>query len=164
LTIILPLHYETPNPLESEKLYKQGYCSVAMCLVSYLSPTDVSFREIKVGQGTCNGIGTGSLASQTGKEHPRWQESVSTGNIALGCRVEGPNIDVGQTPYDFISFAIKNVTIAEGTFTWNIPWEYHYNTEVTNKSFVITPGKVVLDGKKGVTVSISGNSVQHTSP
>jgi hypothetical protein len=33
-----------PNP--DKKLYLPNYCSVAMCVVSYLNPTDVSFNKI----------------------------------------------------------------------------------------------------------------------
>ncbi|MDR1477519.1 MAG: hypothetical protein LBJ00_01095 [Planctomycetaceae bacterium] len=148
------------NP--DRKLYVSGYCSVGMRVASYLNPTDVSFHEIDVGEGTCEGTGTGSLLFWTGNVHPRWKVGVSTGNIAQGCRVEGPNKGQ-QPPYDFCSFATENVNIAAGTCTWNIPCEYHCNTNI-NRPFAITIGKIVLDGKKGVTVSKAGNSVQHTSP
>ncbi|MDR2346835.1 MAG: hypothetical protein LBE18_12300 [Planctomycetaceae bacterium] len=147
-----------PNP--DKKLYVQGMCSVAMNTVSYLRPTDVSFYNTKVGEGTCVGIGTGSQVPYSGLVHPSWKDDVSNGDILLGCSVKGPN--PGPPPYDFIS-DIQPVTVGVGTFTWNIPWEYSCNSG-NNLSFTTVIHQSVFDGNRGVKLSKAGNSVQHTTP
>jgi hypothetical protein len=150
-----------PSPNPDKKLIKPGLCAVAMQAASYLSPTDVSFYKIQIGEGTCVGTGTGSQSGYSTFVHPIWTRNVSKGNITDGCRVEGPN--GGTLPYDFIGEA-EPLTVGSGTFTWVIPWEYSYGTAVVNKRFTTLTHQSVYDGNKGVRLSKAGNTVQHTTP
>ncbi len=131
---------------------------------TYLLPKDVSFNQIRVREGTCPGVGTGSQEKDK-TPHPSWPPvSVSDGNIVTGCLVEGPNpADVGcGLPFDGVR-ATDYLTIGEGTFIWDIPWEYSIGS-VSNQPFTKLLYRVVFDGKRGVTISKGGVSASYTAP
>jgi hypothetical protein len=131
-----------------------------MNVVSYLIPTDVSFQKISVGEGECKSIATGSMfPSNHNVLHPRWIADLSKGDIKKGCRVEGPNY-WRNPPYDFVGSYTEIVGAKAGTFTWNIPCEYHASRARNLKFFTLIQ-KSTFDGKGGIKISKAGNSVQN---
>jgi glycosyltransferase involved in cell wall biosynthesis len=82
----------------------------------FLRPTDVSFSQILMGEGTVAGVGTGYLAPLNGIVHPVGAlVTVGTGNSANGCQANGTDtVDSGDRPPPF----------SVGDFLWAIPWQF----------------------------------------
>jgi hypothetical protein len=106
-------------------IHWQGTASAGFRGITYLTPKDVSFENLEINEGTCVGVGTGCLLNLNGQVHSPWPSwaSVSTGNPATGCVVEGPN-QTGGTYWDCIYTFAGGGPWTSGTFTWPIPWEF----------------------------------------
>jgi len=142
-------------------LHRNATASVGFRGITYLLPKEVSFENIEINEGTCVGVGTGCLAGLNGKVHPVWPSwaTVSKGDSAKGCHVEGPN-KRGSVYYDFVYTQDGGAPFTAGTFKWVIPWQFRVSggtpkefTKLTHDAVcAVTTGKTT-QSKGGVTVS-----------
>jgi hypothetical protein len=147
--------------------YKNTYHNkafyVSISLVAYIEPKEVSFSEIKIGEGVeqynlegddINFFRDNNLSTN----HKAWHVPVSSGDISKGCRVLGPNQSnyaTGNTlPFD-MSGAIKPDTSASGWSTGygpgkstiTLPWEYYVEGAILEKFDSVDAIKV-FDGNR----------------
>jgi hypothetical protein len=141
-------------------LHTNGHASAGFRGITYLEPADVSFENIEVNEGNCNGVGTGFWASSTGDVHPAWPAwaTVAGGSDATGSFVQGPN-QTGPTYWDCVSTDAGAGPWTVGTFLWPIPWEFRVNGG-PKKAFTTLNHQETLAGPSGqVTMSKGGVSV-----
>jgi len=111
-----------------------GHASAGIALYYWLDPTNVSFKYLTFGEGTCPATAaTGIYVTTPPGNHPQNTfGAILGGNQTTGCRVEVE--DHASTEY--FPWA------PGGTFTWSIPTEYIDDTS-TRHSFgsnsIMTP-------------------------
>ncbi len=92
-----------------------GFESVGFQGHVYLTPTDVSFSNVKFQEGTANAVATGFFASVNGEVHPLGDVlSIANCNINTGCTPGDDTVDSNDNPPPF----------SVGDFLWAIPWQY----------------------------------------
>jgi hypothetical protein len=144
-------------------VHTRGSASAGFRGITYLTPKDVSFENVEIIEGTCEGVGTGSQAKYDKQVHPAWTSGWATvggGTDAKGSVVQGPN-QTGSTYWDFV---FENEGAAPpgpgaGTFKWVIPWKFRVSggaekvfTHLTHYTVYEAGGKVTIS-KGGVTAS-----------
>jgi hypothetical protein len=129
--------------------HNQGLCDVGFSLEPFLFPTDVSFRQLSFAEGTVlPTTANGYYSDQANYWHPRMgPASIISCDIVLGCKADfqdGPQQRDGVPP------------CTNGTFIWDIPWEYVLGTRqripfttVRHHVFNIPNDKVTIE-KAGV--------------
>jgi hypothetical protein len=100
-----------------------GTASAGIALFYWITPTDVSFRELSFGEGTCPAIGaTGIYTHTVGAHDENTFGAILGGNLLNGCRVSAR--DGARTLYQDWDDG--------GTFSWRIPTQYIDDTSTRN--------------------------------
>jgi hypothetical protein len=130
----------------------RGACFIADMFVT---PTDVSFIGVSVGEDTCHSQREGSLENLPPEEHPSWYFDCTGGNMANGCRV-GVIGNVDQV--GFYSY----LPGGDGLKIWDIPWSYKTATMTDRKVFLTIRQRMENIGDKKSVVTKNGITVTRT--
>jgi hypothetical protein len=128
----------------------QGSASAGIALYYWLDPTDVSFRYLTFGEGSCSATGaTGIYVINPPGNHPQNTfGNILGGNITTGCKVEG--VDGAWT--------IRNPWDSGGTFTWSIPTEYIDDTSSRTSFGSNQTHKPIIQATGDTTMTKGGQS------
>jgi hypothetical protein len=127
----------------------QGHASAGIALYYWLDPTNVSFKYLTFGEGSCPATGATGIyvADPPGNHAQNYFGNILGGSSTTGCRVElmdGPK--TGRYPW-----------APGGTFTWGIPSEYVDDT-TTRHSFGTQNHVATIDPNGYTTMSKGGQS------
>lgn len=116
----------------------------------YITPSNVSFENVSVREGSTSGIGTGYLGVKNGQPHSSgsWVgvDEVVTGKGSFVMGVDTISSgDYGWTPY------------SSGMFTWNIPWFFKVGTGA-EKEFTVVTHQETTDATGRLTISKGGTT------
>jgi hypothetical protein len=116
----------------------------------FLLPTDVSFTNILMREGSVSAVASGYLASLNGQIHDASPLcSVGAGDIAVGCKV---NILEDKVVTGILT---PPPPFSDGDFLWEIPWEYSVGNS-SLKMFTIAPHHATADANGQATISKKG--------
>jgi hypothetical protein len=119
ITIVEPNDAQMIQKPGTGILHVNGTWSCAFLGEIFLLPTDVSFTNILMREGSVPAVASGYLASLDGQVHDAGPLcSVGTGDIAAGCKV---NIQEDKVVTGILA---PPPPFSDGDFLWEIPWEY----------------------------------------
>jgi len=99
--------------------HRQGYASAGILCFYWLDPVDVSFKNLKFGEGNCAPTGVqgvfGSYPNQPGSHPANPFDYITGGNLTTGCKV---------MPEDGARTKVIGSWVNGGSFTWSIPAQY----------------------------------------
>jgi hypothetical protein len=116
-TVVAPSGTRMTRVNPSKVKHKYGYASAGIALYYWLDPTDVSFKYLTFGEGSCPATNTSGIfvtPSPPGDHPQNTFGAILGGNRTTGCRVE-----TQDGPYNEYYFWGSG-----GAFTWSIPTHY----------------------------------------
>jgi hypothetical protein len=150
ITIVEPSDARMEQKPGSNILHVNGTWSCAFLGEIFLLPTDVSFTNILMREGSVPAVASGYLASLNGQIHDASPLcSVGPGDIAAGCKV---NILEDQVVTGILT---PPPPFADGDFRWDIPWEYNVGNSAL-KVFTTAQHHATADRNGQATISKKG--------
>jgi len=148
LVVVPPSGVTMDNISPGSIWHVQNTATVGFIAVAYLTPKDVSFKEIEVRESGGALQGWGVLASLTGKIHKTggWDGVGALGaeqNTGNGCRVTGTWTD---------QVAVGANVMQAGGYNWPAEWQYQINGSEYSFTFPISQtAEVDVTGNAFVT-------------
>jgi hypothetical protein len=150
MTIVEPGDARMVQKPGTNILHVNGTWSCAFLGEIFLLPTDVSFTNILMREGSVPSVASGYLASLDGQMHDSSPLcSVGTGDSAAGCKV---NILEDKVVTGVLS---PPPPFAEGDFLWDIPWEFSVGSSPL-KVFTTAQHHATADADGQATISKKG--------
>jgi hypothetical protein len=147
ITIVEPSDAVMTQRPGSGILHLSGSWSCAFLGEIFLRPTDISFANIQMGEGTASAAASGFLSSLNGMLHSAGPMcTVGPGDILQGCKVN---------TLDRVITGKLDPPFSDGDFLWSIPWLFAVSGSGP-KQFTTADHRATSDASGQATISKKG--------